>query len=174
MAIFNTSLETIFSIFTKFKFDLPLKDIGYFFVYVGLAAALMQVLGISVLIRYLKDIQILLVGGFLLGLSLVLLPFSGDIVNYLFILTIFAFGIGLSHPVILGIISKLSDREDYGVVLGVTQSSARLAQVLGAFWAGFSYQYLGPSFPLLGAGFFMFFAFLILLFLYFGKYKISD
>lgn len=171
IGIFNFSnIETIFAIFTKFKFGLSPKEIGYFFIYVGFLVALIQVIGISFLVRYLKDIQILLIGGFLSGLSYVILPFAPSVPYYFFFLAIFAFGVGLSSPAILGIISKLSHREDYGVVLGVTQSSARIAQVVGSFWAGFSYQYISPASPMLSAGIVMFCAFLILFILWLKKY----
>jgi len=174
IGIFNFSnLETIFAIFTKFKFGLSPKEIGYFFVYVGLLAAFVQIAGISFLVRRLKDIHILLIGGFLSALSYVILPFAPDVPYYFFFLAIFALGVGLSAPAILGIISKLSHREDYGVVLGVTQSSARLAQVLGSFWAGFSYQYISFASPMLSAGIIMFLAFSILFVLWLKKYELG-
>lgn len=174
IGIFNFSnLETIFAIFTKFKFGLSPKEIGYFFIYVGLLTAFVQIAGISFLARYLKDIQILLIGGFLSGLSYIILPFAPSVPYYFFFLAIFAFGVGLSSPAILGIISKLSHREDYGVTLGVTQSSARLAQVAGSFWAGFSYQYISPASPMLSAGIVMFCAFLIFFILWLKKYELG-
>lgn len=166
-----SSMETVFSIFSQFKFDLTARKIGYFFSYVGFLAAFVQVVGIAVLNRYLKDIVIVMLGGFLIGASFLFFPLADNLFNYLLVLTVFGFGIGFAHPAILSVISKLSHQEDYGVVLGATQGAGRLAQIFGSFWAGFSYQYFSPNIPFFSGGVIMFIAFFILLFLYLKNNK---
>lgn len=165
------NLETVFSIFSQHKFNLSFKDIGYFFSYIGLLAALIQIFIIPYISHFLSDLKIMLIGGFALSFGLLILPLAPTVLGYTGVLTIISFGIGLSYPAILGMISKLSHKEDYGIVMGVTQSTARMAQVFGSLWAGFAFEYIFPSAPILTGGLLAFLGFVLVARLSWKNYK---
>lgn len=167
LGIFSfVNLESVFSIFSSLKFSLTPKDIGYFFSYIALLTIITQVVVVPYFSRRLSDFIILLAGGFCFGVGLLLLPLAPTTAGFIGILTIVSLGIGLSYPAILGMISKLSDNNDYGVVMGVTQSAAHLAQIFGSLWAGFTFQYIFPSAPFISGGIIMLTVFIIVLRIY--------
>jgi MFS family permease len=60
-------------------------------------------------------------------------------------------------------ISKLSPDNEQGSILGMNQSFASLARVLGPLWGGFAYDFIGFQFPFLTGAVFTLVTFLIAL-----------
>ena len=67
-------------------------------------------------------------------------------------------GSGILQPTLLGLVSKEVTKESQGSILGLNQSLASLARVLGPLWGGIAYDYIGYQFPFLTGGLFTFFA----------------
>lgn len=167
LGIFSfVNLETVFSIFSNLKFNLTSKDIGYFFSYIALLTIVIQIIVVPYFSRRLNDFIILLAGGFCFGVGLLILPLVATMIGFIGALTITALGIGLSYPSILGMISKLSGKENYGATMGITQGMAHLAQIFGSLWAGFAFQYIFPSAPFLTGGIIMLTVFIVTLRIY--------
>lgn len=153
LGIFSFSnLETIFAIFSDFKFTLTTADIGYFFAYVGALAAFVQIIIAPRLSRYYSDLRVAGLGGLFLALGYFAMVGSHNLLQYNGALTIIAFGLGFSQPTIMSLLSRVSGAGEEGFVLGLAQSAGRVAQIFGSLWAGYAYQYISPSFPLTTAG----------------------
>jgi predicted MFS family arabinose efflux permease len=54
---------------------------------------------------------------------------------------------GFNSPSIVSLISRLSSADEQGGVLGVSQSLASLARVLGPAWGGFTFDRFGIEVP---------------------------
>src|SRR5208282_4146469 len=59
-------------------------------------------------------------------------------------------GYGFASPSISRLISRNTDRDLQGEVMGVNQSAMSLARICGPIAGGFAYQLLGPAAPYLG------------------------
>jgi MFS transporter, DHA1 family, tetracycline resistance protein len=90
-----------------------------------------------------------------------LLPFMPSVSFLLLCMVPLTFGHGVSNPSIASLISKSSSSADQGGVLGVSQSMASLARILGPTWGGFVYDQFGYQYPYLTGGFFMLLAFVL-------------
>lgn len=127
--------------FTSFESTLPLlldaklkydeKHVSYVFAFCGLTAAMVQGGGIGRLVKSFGERK--LIGGSLViaAASLALMPFANTLGLMLFALAVFAAGSGINRAPTMGLISQLSPAEEQGATLGVAQSAATLARVLG-------------------------------------------
>jgi len=58
-----------------------------------------------------------------------------------------AMGMGFNSPSMLSVVSRLADPADQGSTLGVSQSLASLARIVGPLWGGFVFDRFGHSTP---------------------------
>ncbi|MCF8241220.1 MAG: MFS transporter [Melioribacteraceae bacterium] len=130
------------------------QQTGYLFGIIGIIGALVQ----GGLIRYIskkfEDTFLITVGTFLMMIGLGLIPFGQNFTGVAIVVSILALGTGLLQPTILSMISKYAPDKEQGAILGLNQSFASFARVLGPLWGGFSYDFLGYQAPFLtGAAF---------------------
>ena len=91
--------------------------------------------------------------------------FSTTVTLLAIIMTVLAFGNGFTNPSVLGGISLLSDPREQGEVMGVTQSLASLARILGPPLGGWYYKHFSPSAPFFAAGIMVLVALIVVSFL---------
>ena len=156
--IITFSMSNIFGVFSLLGFKVyHLSDlqIGLLYGTMGIFSAIAQTGIIHILSKYLKEITIISLGAFFLLIALVLMPISTGF-NMLAVLSgTFTLGTGLLVPTILSLISKVTPDHEQGAVLGVNQSFSALGRVLGPLWGGFSFEYMGYSFPFFTGAFFI-------------------
>jgi DHA1 family tetracycline resistance protein-like MFS transporter len=140
-------LQTNFAVYTADRFRLGPDANAAIFAAIGTVSALTQ----GVLMRRWSarfDAVRLLVGGLLLCAA----GFAGIAAApvwwalYPACMAI-AFGLGVSNPSLVGLLSRRVEASDQGVVLGVTQSLASISRAAGPVFAGAIYDGLGRSAP---------------------------
>ena len=89
-------------------------------------------------------------------LGLTGLPYGINFFGVAIVGGLLAIGSGILQPTILGLVSRESDQASQGTILGLNQSLAALARVLGPLWGGIAYDYIGYQFPFLTGGLFTF------------------
>jgi multidrug resistance protein len=130
---------------------------GYMFGIVGLSSAIVQGGLIGPLTKFIGKKRILIVGSFLIMVTLAIIPYAGNFL-WLAVDSIFlSFGTGMLQPTLLSLISEVASEAEQGITLGVNQSLSALARMFGPLWGGFTFQYLGYPFPFLTGAAFMFF-----------------
>jgi MFS family permease len=85
------------------------------------------------------------------------------------VVSIYGIGSGILQPVSVSMVSKYAPQSEQGAVLGLNQSLAAFARVLGPIWGGFAFDYLGFQFPFLTGAAFTFLSFLVAYFFLKGK-----
>jgi DHA1 family tetracycline resistance protein-like MFS transporter len=129
---------------------------GYMFGIIGLSSALVQGGLIGPLTKFFGKKRILIVGSFLIMVTLAIIPYAGNFL-WLAVDSIFlSFGTGMLQPTLLSLISEVASEAEQGITLGVNQSLSALARMFGPLWGGFTFQYLGYPFPFLTGAAFMF------------------
>jgi DHA1 family tetracycline resistance protein-like MFS transporter len=58
---------------------------------------------------------------------------------------------GFNSPAMSSMVSRLTDPDDQGGVLGLAQSLASLGRIIGPAWGGLLFDRFGPSMPYLSA-----------------------
>lgn len=141
---------------SKSGFNFDVEQISYLFAFIGIIGAAVQGGLIRQLVKFFDERKILIAGNFIMAVGLGTLPFSHhNLPIFLTSLFLMGLGNGLNQPITLSLISKFTDRDEQGGILGINQSLSSFARFLGPSWGGFVYQEIGFSAPFLTGGVFM-------------------
>jgi len=159
LAIFFTSviafanMESTFALFAERQYGYTATETGYVFAYVGILAVIIQGGIIGRLVKKFGEPLLILGGSLLMSLGLCFLSFSKPGFQLLSVLAVLTAGSAVCNPSIQGLISRMTDREKQGGILGVSQSLGSLGRILGPTLGGFVFDRWGhhASF-LLGGG----------------------
>ena len=144
-----SGMESTFALWAMRQFGWGPSQVAYVFAYVGLLSAVLQGGLIGRLSRRFDEERLLLVGLALIGIGLLTLPAARWLSLLALMLAALAVGMGLVQPPLNSLISRRAGREEQGEVLGVSQSVASLARVLGPLAAGFLFAEFGRDAPYL-------------------------
>jgi len=133
---------------------------GYMYGIVGMTAAIVQGGLIGLFTKLLGQSKIMIIGSFLITVTLALIPYGGSFWGLAIVVIFLAMGNGILNPTLLSLISEITDENVQGVTLGINQSFSAFARVLGPLWGGFAYEYLGYQYPFLTGAAFTFLIFL--------------
>ncbi|MEP6706275.1 MAG: MFS transporter [Pyrinomonadaceae bacterium] len=132
-------MTTSFSLYTMFRFGYDAQHTGWLFAYVGVIAVIIQGGLIGRLVKRFGELPLVIVGALFFAGSLFAVPFvgpnAGGIVALLIGGGIFSLGNSLATPALTSLASKSAGAAEQGSVLGVTQSVASLARVVGPLLA---------------------------------------
>lgn len=136
------------------------REIGYLFTIIGIVSAVVQGGLLRQFSKYISEENLVLIGIFFMMIGLGGLPYGINFLGVAIIGGFLAIGSGILQPTILGLVSREASDENQGEILGLNQSLASLARVLGPLWGGIAYEYIGYQFPFLTGGIFTLFALL--------------
>ncbi|RMH18567.1 MAG: MFS transporter [Acidobacteria bacterium] len=152
-------METTFAFFSADRFGLSERDFALVLTYAGLVMIAVQGGLVGRLTRRFGVRPVAVCGGLLMAAALAALPFGPTLAATLAVLGALAAGQGLAVPSLTTLVSQLSDRDEQGTVLGVSQSLASAARASGPLAAGALYDLhlaapylLGGVLALLAAG----------------------
>jgi DHA1 family tetracycline resistance protein-like MFS transporter len=133
-------MTTSFAYYTSLKFGFGADKTGYLLGYVGFLAALMQGGIFGMLAKKFGEPAVAVAGFFLLVLSLFAVPFigsdSGGLAGLLVGIAFFSLGNSMASPALTSLASKSAKEDEQGKTLGIMQSSASLARILGPLLCG--------------------------------------
>lgn len=152
-----------FSILGYKEYGFTDQQNGILFGINGLIGAIVQGGLIRILSKKFADKPLVLAGTFFMVIGLGLMPYGGNFWGMSIVMGILSLGTGILQPTLMSMVSKFSPDKKQGAILGLNQSFASFARVLGPLWGGFSFEYLGYQFPFLTGAAFTFITFLITL-----------
>lgn len=133
-------MTTAFAYYTMVKFGYGADNTGYLLAYVGVLAAVMQGLVFGRLASRFGESKLIIAGSFLLVVSLLVVPFisaaSGGLIVLLIGIAGFSVGNSIASPGLTSLASKTTDEAQQGKSLGMLQSAASLARVIGPLATG--------------------------------------
>jgi DHA1 family tetracycline resistance protein-like MFS transporter len=175
--IITFSFSNIFSTFQLYAesdvgFNYNIEQISYLFAYMGLLGAFVQGVLIRPLTKIFDEKKLLIAGNFIMAIGLGTIPFSHHSL-FLLLLSVLLLGLGngLNQPITLSLVSKYTDPDEQGGILGINQSLASLARFLGPSWGGLVYERIGYTAPFLTGGSFMIFGTILSFKLMHSKFK---
>jgi MFS family permease len=148
LAFFLTTLgfamfEVTLSLLFKHALDISDKNNGLLFAYVGLVLALAQGVLYRRLAKHVSEVTFMAAGMVLMGAGVAslagvnalanahVLGFGGMLALVMIALTVAVVGFSLLTPSATALVSRRSDPEKQGVILGVNQSASAMARILG-------------------------------------------
>lgn len=156
-----SGFEATFALFSERRFAFTAATIGYMFAFVGVVLSIIQGAVVGRTARRIGEQRIVPMAILFLAAGLGLIPLSRTVPVLTVACGFLAIGMGFNSPSIVSLISRLSSTDDQGGVLGVSQSLASLARVLGPALGGLTYDRFGVAVPYVLAALAMLLAFVL-------------
>ena len=128
------------------------------FAYVGVVAAIVQGGLIGPATRAWGEERVIFVGVWALIMGFVLMPLSSNLSLLLVATALLAGGFGFCNPALNSLISRRASASGQGAALGVAQSGASLARIMGPTFAGVIFGIWGRHAPYLVGAIILLFA----------------
>jgi MFS family permease len=123
------------------------KSMGLLFTLSGGTTVVVRGLFLGPLVKRIGEGATVRVGIAALFLALIAMPILPNGNWALLIAPAYAFGAGTLFPALASLVSRATDEESQGSVLGGSQVVGGLGRVIGPLWAGFVFQRLGIATP---------------------------
>lgn len=158
-----SGFEATFALYSERRFGFTSATIGYVFAFVGSVLALVQGVLVGRVVPLVGEQRLIPMAVAVIALGLALVPLATSVPLLLVACGLLALGMGFNGPSLSSMVSRLSDPNDQGAVLGLAQSLASLGRVVGPAWGGFLFDRFGPRMPYFSAATIMGLAFLVAL-----------
>jgi multidrug resistance protein len=142
-----SAFESMFALFAGARFGYGATTIGYLFAWVGLVLAVVQGVLVGRVVPRIGEHRLVPGAILLMSLALVGHALAPTVPALMAAMGLLALGMGFNSPSMLSIISRLADPADQGSTLGVSQSLASLARIVGPVWGGFVFDRFGIAVP---------------------------
>ncbi|UDF05415.1 MFS transporter [Asticcacaulis sp. AND118] len=141
-------LEATFGLWAKARYEWGPREVSLIFLFIGVTAALMQVVFTRPLVRRYGEARILVLGLFVFGLGFFLQGVNQIPLLVTPLVMLAALGQAVIFASISAIISKSTSPDRQGAMLGLNQSTGAIARIAGPVMAGFLFSQLGADGPL--------------------------
>lgn len=158
-----SSFEATFALFSERRFGFTAANIGYVFAFVGTVLAVVQGVLVGRAVRAVGEHRLVPLAVAVIAVGLGLVPLAQSVPMLLAACGALALGMGFNSPALSSMVSRMSDPDDQGGVLGLAQSLASLGRIVGPAWGGFLFDRFGPTMPYLSAATIMSVAFVVAL-----------
>ncbi len=129
-----------FVLYTAYRFGYDPEHNGYLFAYIGVIAIITQGFLFNRLVSKFGEPLLIAVGCLLMVVSLFAVPLvgpqSGGVAALLFGMAVLSIGNSLASPALTSLASKGANESDQGRTMGILQSGASLARVVGPVIGG--------------------------------------
>jgi MFS family permease len=142
-----TGIESTFGLWGQHRFGWGPRQIGVVFGFVGVTNALAQWFLTGRLSKQFGEAKMLAAGMGLTVLATAVLPFSIGIMSTTALMALMAFGQSVAFPNVSALISRNSEADRQGQVLGLNNATGALARVAGPLGAGLVFAGLSVNGP---------------------------
>ncbi|MFP6714858.1 MAG: MFS transporter [Alphaproteobacteria bacterium] len=140
-------LEATIAMWAERQFSWGPREVGRLFAYVGVVAAVVQGGLIGPATRRWGEARVVVLGLCGLVIGFAAMPLAQNMTVLLVATALLAGGFGLCNPALNSLISRRASSESQGAALGVAQSGASLARILGPAFAGAVFSTWGRHAP---------------------------
>lgn len=140
-------LEGTFALFMEHTLNSTVQQNGYLFAYIGVIGVFIQLFLLRRVLKKVPEQKVVTVGILLMTIAMSLIAISGSMSTVFVAITFLAFGNSITNPVLAGLLSNLSPEDEQGNIMGISQSVASMARLLGPLVGTFIYGALGSRFP---------------------------
>ena len=156
-----SGFEATFALFSERRFGFTGATIGFLFAFVGIVLALVQGVLVGRVVKWMGEARLIPVAILVIAIGLGLVPLSWTVSMLMLAIGVIAVGMGLNSPSLSSMLSRLSDPNDQGGILGLASSLSSLGRVVGPVWGGFLFDHFGIAMPFLSGATIMLTAFAV-------------
>jgi multidrug resistance protein len=140
-------MTAILALFLAYRFGVTAETIGYFFMYIGAIAVLTRAGILGPIVDRLGEARLSRVGTVLLAVGLFTIPLTHGYLALALAVALVPLGTAFTFPCITALLSRVIERHERGLYMGVQQTFGGMARVIGPLWAGWAYDHLGVGVP---------------------------
>lgn len=142
-----TAMTSVLALFMERSFGLTARDMGVLFTISGGTTVVVRGLLLGVLVKRFGEAATVRIGTVALGIALLSVPLIASAQWALAVAPLYAFGAGTLFPALASLVSRATDRDSQGSILGGSQLVGGLGRVVGPLWSGFTFQTFGIQTP---------------------------
>lgn len=146
------NMEATFVLWGERTLGMTGRQAGWMFAYIGVLMVAMQGGLIGWFTKRLGESRLVVLGTMSMSWGLLLAPLCKSYAPLMVVMGVLALGSGIAGPSLQSLISRKTDAQDQGGILGLAQSLSSLARVLGPLGAGYFFGRLGVAAPWLIGG----------------------
>lgn len=141
------AMTAILALFLAFRFGVTEKTIGFFFMYIGVISVLTRAGILGPLVDRVGEARLSRLGIVLLSVGLAAIPFTHTYLPLALAVALVPLGTAFTFPCLTSLLSRIIERHERGLYMGVQQTFGGVARVIGPLWAGWAYDHLGVGVP---------------------------
>jgi MFS family permease len=145
-------LTSVLALWLGARFGVNEKNIGYFFVYSGVLAVVMRAWLLGPAVKRLGETGVMRLGTVLLAVGMFLYPLAPSIWWLAVIIPFVPVGTALMFPAVTSLLSHATDPNELGTTMGVAQTFAGIARVVGPIVGTIAFQRIGIWSPFVLGG----------------------
>lgn len=134
------SMEATYAIMAKKIYGIDAKEMGLILAICGVVMVVVQGGLVGKLSRRFGEKNTAMMGVLLIAGTMFTLPFMPTVLWSTFIISLMAFGQGMTNPVLYSLLSHSTTGEDKGAVMGLGQSLGALARTIGPLIGGWCFD----------------------------------
>jgi multidrug resistance protein len=142
-------------------FDFGSIEMSYVFMYIGLIQIILQGFMIGRLAKQVGEERLIAFGSLLMMLGMFVMPLVANILVFLGSIAMMGSGVGIINTAVPSFISKRTQANEQGGMLGLTQSVSNIARVPGPLVGGSVFEFAGLTAPFLLSGALLLVAFIL-------------
>jgi predicted MFS family arabinose efflux permease len=140
-------MTAILALFLDARFGVSEQTIGYFFMYIGAISVLTRAGILGPVVDRLGEARLSRYGTVTLALGLATIPLAHSYLPLALAVALVPLGTAFTFPCITALLSRVINRHERGLYMGVQHTFGGVARVLGPLGAGWSYDHLGMGVP---------------------------
>jgi MFS transporter, DHA1 family, tetracycline resistance protein len=144
-----TAMTALLALYFERVFGIGAEQMGILFAIAGGATVVIRGVVLGALVRRFGEIVTVRLGMIGLGLAFVLLPHLPSFGWAMLIVPLYAFGAGTLFPALSSLVSRATDADSQGSILGGKEIVGGTGRVLGPLWGGFVFQQVSIGSPFL-------------------------
>jgi multidrug resistance protein len=145
-------MVAVFTLFLARRFGVGEKTIGYFFMWFGAAGVIVRTTLVGPVVRRFGEVRMALGGLILLGVGLILFPFSQGYPLLLTAMTLMPLGTAFTFPAVTAMLSRVVPSKERGLYMGVQQTVGGVSRVIFPWWDGWAFDHIGMAAPFVVCG----------------------
>lgn len=147
-----SAMTGVLALYLNWRFGVDERNIGYVFLYVGALGLVMRTLILGPAVDRLGETGVMRLGTVTLMIGLLVYPLPRTLGLLALVIPLVPIGTALLFPATTALMSRVSNKEELGLTMGVAQTFAGIARVIAPLVATSAFQRFGPPTPFYIAG----------------------
>jgi MFS family permease len=145
----NAGMTSVLALYLGAEFGVTETTIGYVFLYVGIFSVAMRSAFIGPIVDRIGELRTMRAGAATLIIGLLAYPAARSLWGLAFIIPLVPIGLALLFPATTALMSRASEKSEFGTTMGTAQTFAGTARVIAPIFSTNLFQRMGHGSPFL-------------------------